>query len=153
MKKTVKIEILVMAAAVLAQSKIDKMQDKEKFALIRATHPIKRVSEDYAAFRKDALEKLKPEDYDALLAKEKAGQEYTAEESARVRKYNADVQECVGAELAREVEIDLPPLTEEGVVNLSSSNPEMPLGTVMELMTLLCGTEAAPAAGPDEAGE
>lgn len=141
MKKTVKTEILVMAAAVLAQVKIDKMQDKEKFALIRATRPVKKVAEEYQELRKDALERLKPDDYDALLAKEQAEQEFTPDEADRVRKYNADVEECVNAALAKEVELEFDPLTEDGVLNLSASNPEMPLGTVMELMTLFCDSD------------
>lgn len=142
MKKKAKTETVVMAASLLAQLKIDKMEDKEKFALIRATRRLKSVAEDYNAILRDAGERLKPHDFDALAAKEQSGQELTAEEQARVRRYNDDVEKCVRPELDREVELDFEPLTEDGVLNLSASNPEMPLGTVMELMGLLCVGDA-----------
>lgn len=138
MKKKVKTETLVMAAALLAQVNIDKMEAKEKSALIHATYRIRKATEDYNAILKDAGERLKPHDFDALAAKEQSGQELTAEEQARVRTYNGEVRKCVRPELDREVELDFEPLTEDGVLNLSRSNPQMPLGTVMELMSLLC---------------
>lgn len=141
MKKRVKTELAVMAARVLSNVKFDKMEDKEKFALLRALRPMKRVAEDYDGFVKDVSERLKPEEFDRLVAKEQSGQEYTTEESARVRKYNEDVRECLRTEEQKEVDLDFEPLSEEAVMRLAKSNPDMSVGTVSELMDLLVGRE------------
>ncbi len=146
MKKTVKTEKLIAAARVLGTAKIDKMQDKEKYALIRNLRAIKRVTDEYDALMKDASERLKPADFDALAAKEQAGEAYTPEEQATVRKYNADITACMQTELRKDAELTLESLADEAVVRLGSSNPDMPAGTVLELMELLCD-DAAPEAG------
>ena len=138
MKKTVKTGTAVMAVRILANAKIDKMEDNEKFQLIRALRPLKKAAADYDALLEEATTRLRPSDYDALLAKEQAGEKYTPEEEARVRKFNADVAGCMRTEEERDVELDFEPLDEEALVRFGSSNPDLPLGTLSELMDLLC---------------
>ena len=55
------------ACELIKKSKLTKMDDKDKFLVIKAIRALKPVSTEYQDFIKDAQEKLKDEEYDANL--------------------------------------------------------------------------------------
>lgn len=129
-KKTT--EQIVAAFRLINTAKISKMEDTEKFALIKAVKHLKKVGTDFDDFLKDAQERLKPEDFDKIAAKYQSKDELTADETAALNKYNKDVNECVQGELDKEVELDFEPLSEEALGRFIASNDF----TVAEIMTI-----------------
>ena len=135
MIKTTK-EKAIRAAQVLAGAKLDKTTKETKFAVIRLSAKLKRLSDEHDTLVKEAMERLRPADYEALAAKKP--DDYTPQEKETVRRYNDDIRECVEVELAKEIEIDALPLTEEEVVAIMDSNPEMTAGHAVAIMDALC---------------
>ena len=135
MIKTTK-EKAIRAAQVLAGAKLDKTTKETKFAVIRLSAKLKRLSDEHDTLVKEAMERLRPADYEALAAKRP--DDYTPEEQETVRRYNNDIRECVDAAEAKEIEIDALALTEEEVVAIMDSNPEMTAGHAVAIMDALC---------------
>lgn len=120
MKKTT--DQIVTAYRLIAAAKLGKMEDAEKFALIKAVRQLKKVAADFDDFLKDAQERLKPEGFDAIAGKMQADKELTPEETAKHIKYQKDISECLKDEVARENELDFEPFSEESLGRLIASN-------------------------------
>lgn len=121
-KKTIKADNVISAYRILNNAKLGKMEDAEKFALIKAVRQLKKVGTDFDDFLKDAQEKLKPENFEAIAGKVQNKEELTPEEAAKLNKYNADVTTCVKDELDKDVELTFAPLSEEAIGRLIASN-------------------------------
>lgn len=117
-----KTDNVVAAYRLINTAKISKMEDTEKFALIKVMKHLKKVATDFEDFFKDAQERLKPEGFDKIAAKYQAKEELTADETAALNKYNKDVADCVQSELEKEVELDFEPLSEEALGRFIASN-------------------------------
>ncbi len=150
MKKTVKTEKIIAAARVLGAVDTEKMEDKEQILLVPVGFRIKKIAEAYEAYQQEVIEKLRPKDFDALTAKEQAGEAFTPEEQERVRKYNTSVAECLRKEAEKEIELDFEPLSRQAILNLKKGTKGMNFGTMLELMELLC-EDAAEASAPETA--
>ena len=151
--KDMKVIDIVNAYNVLNAAKLAKMQDADKFTVIRAMRALKPIQTDYEAAVKDAQERLKPEDFDALQKKaadwnathkDKKLTDLTPEERATLdginaayRDYTAKVEECVKDLAEKEVSASYARLTEEAFGKLLEGNPEWDAGTAMLLMDVL----------------
>lgn len=128
--KTTK-EQAIMAYDTLAGAKLGKMKDGDKFAAVKIMRALKSTASDYRDYLKDASDKLKPEGFDELQ-----GRELTAEEQKVATKYQQDVSRCLSDELAKEIELDFTPLSEEGLKSLIDSN-DFTLGQIMTLQDVI----------------
>ena len=135
MIKTTK-EKAIRAAQVLAGAKLDKTTKETKFAAIRLSAKLKRLADEHDTLVKEAMERMRPADYEALAAKRP--DDYTPEEQETVRRYNDDIRECIEVELAKEIEFDVLPLTEEEVVAIMDSNPDMTVDHAVAIMDAFC---------------
>lgn len=124
-------------------AKLTKMTDsKAKFAIIRDNRQLKEVADGFEAFRKDALEKLKPEDFDEWSKKAQKWQgktATTADEQQEVgaintyfARYNSEVGKCLEDEYSKEHELELEKIDEAQFEQLCDSND----WTVEQCMTL-----------------
>lgn len=121
-KKVVKADNVISAYRIINDAKLGKMEDAEKFALIKAVRQLKKTATDFDDFLKDAQGKLKPDGLETIAAKMQAKEELTPEESAKVSKYNQDVANCVKDELDKDVELTFAPLSEDALGRLIASN-------------------------------
>ncbi|MDE7440641.1 MAG: hypothetical protein K2M69_00535 [Muribaculaceae bacterium] len=113
---------IVTAYRLLNNAKLSKMEDAEKFAVIKIARKLRKASADFDELVKDAQERLKPDNFDIIASKMQANKELTPEESAAVEKYNRDITACVREELEKEVEPDFEPISEEAFGRLIASN-------------------------------
>lgn len=113
---------IVASYRLINNAKLTKMEDAEKFALIKAARKLKKTATDFEDALKDTQERLKPEGFDAIAGKMQARQDLTPEESAKVGKYNTDVTACLKDELDREVELEFEPLSEDALERFIASN-------------------------------
>ena len=121
-KKVTKADNVISAYRILNNAKLGKMEDAEKFALIKAVRQLKKVGADFDDFLKDAQEKLKPESIEVIAVKVQGNEVLTPEESAALNKYNQDVSVCVKDELDKDVELTFAPLSEDALGRLVASN-------------------------------
>lgn len=113
---------IVTAYRLVNTAKLAKMEDAEKFALIKIVRQLKKVGTDFDDFLKDAQERLKPEKFDEIVGKLQSKEDLTTEEQNALNKYNKNVQDCLKDELEKEVELDFEPLSEEAIGRFISSN-------------------------------
>lgn len=113
---------IVTAYRLINTAKLGKMEDAEKFAIIKAVRQLKKVGTDFDDFLKDAQERLKPEGFDKIVGKIQSKEELASDEQSALDKYNKDVAECLSEELGKEIELDFEPLSEEAVGRFIASN-------------------------------
>lgn len=145
MKKTTK-EILD-AYVLLVNAKVTKMDDADKFKVIKALRPIRKIGNDFNDFKTVVLEKLKGENHDELAKmankwqKEKENTTLTEQEKIKVNsyfaEYNNKVTKCLKEELEKEHDLDDVNLTEEAFGQLVASN-DWTLGQIEIVENILC---------------
>lgn len=138
-KKKITVRKATVAYAALREINAAKLPSSDKgdlFAIIRATRALKAVAEAQKDFEKDAAERLRPADFDALMEKREQFASLSPEEqrdvAARFRAYDKAFTECVLPEQEKEVEIDaFDPLSDSAISAIASASDNMPLDTLL----------------------
>lgn len=149
-----KVKDIVEAYNVINSAKLTKMQDAEKFTLIKAMKALKPVKTQYEDFVKDAQEKLKDEAHEDWVKRaqewrEKHGEskpgDLTAEDVKEVtaineyfNAYNKKVDECVKEEADKDVRPEYARLSEEAFGKLLASNEDWNVEKAVMLSDLVC---------------
>ena len=157
---------IVNAYNVLNAAKLAKMQDADKFTVIRAMRALKPIQADYEAAVRDAQERLKPEDFDALQKKaadwnathkdkkltdlwnathkDKKLTDLTPEERATLdginaayRDYTDKVEQCVRDLAETEKTLDYTRLSQDAFGKLLESNPEWKMQEILGVADVL----------------
>ena len=134
--------------AVLNEAKLTKMEDADKFKVIKALRAIKPIAKGYEDFVEEAKNKLKADDHDKMTEKARAWNkdnqgkkvgELTQEEIDELNAinkyfsdYNSRVENCVKEEAEKEVELTFDKLNEEAFGKLVASN-DWTCGQIMAL--------------------
>ena len=121
---------VVNAFAALNGAKLAKMEDKEKFTLIKAMKvmkPVKRV-EEWRTKHADT----KPSDFTPAELKE------LNEINTYFNDYNKKVEECVKEEADKEVTPEYARLTEEAFGRLLASNDDWDVEKSLMVSEILC---------------
>lgn len=141
MKKTVKKETVMTVYNSLKGALVGSLEDRDKFAVVRAMRVLKPMAVEMEEFVGDAREKLKPEGFDE--AREKARkfdslpEQEKAELNALAEAYNDSVARCVSEELGKEVELELEPVGEEAVCVMGAAS-NFDISTIMTVQDVLC---------------
>lgn len=137
---------IVKAYRIINDAKLTKMEDADKFKVIKATRQLKPVAASFDEFVKEAQERLKPEGWDDMQKKARKWQEdgdkstLTVEERREINRYftdyNAKVEECVKEEAEKEPELTYEHLSEEAFGKFIASN-DYDVRTIIELENIL----------------
>lgn len=154
MKKNVKIQTIVEQYPTLDKASIGKMDVADRFVFIKALRPMKKISDDFNAFREDAVNRLKPENYDKIVetVSKFNSMDYAAMVDAMADKdvadalrangeFNSNIDKCLRDELEKEVELEFAPLSEDAFGKLMDSNSNWQAGVIMAIEDILCGKE------------
>lgn len=146
MKKTYKTMEIVAAYSKIKDAKLGKLEDEQKFAVIRIGKKLKQIAVDFEEFVQDAREKLKDEKFDEMQEKVQKWQGKTAQTddekievtaiNAYYNIYNKKVEECVKPEAEKEVEIDIEPLTEDAFMGFVSAN-DFSISEILDLENVI----------------
>jgi cytochrome c1 len=127
-------------------AKITKMDDADKFKVIKALRELKPIANDYDDFVMEAQEKLKDDDHDKKIEIARRWQHdgdkstLTEKEKFDLNKYfqtyQNKVSECVKMEAEKDNELKFEKLTEEAFSKLISSN-DFELGDILKLQDAL----------------
>lgn len=151
--KTMKTIDIVNAYNVLNAAKLTKLADADKFTVIRAMRQLKPVYTGYEDAVKDAQERLKPEDFDALQKraadwnathKDKQLKDLTPEERTTLegintafRDYTEKVEQCVRDIAETEKTLDYTRLSQDAFGKLLESNPEWKMQEILGVADVL----------------
>lgn len=143
---------LVAAYNILNDARLSKMEDEDKFKVIKNLRKMKKTATEYHSFVEDAQKKLQPEDFEEMnkKAQEWNGKHAGAKSSdlsdeERVefekineyfKEYSEKVEKCLKEEAEKEVEVDITPLSEEAFGKLVASN-DWACKDIMELLDVL----------------
>lgn len=137
---------IVKAYRIINDAKLTKMEDADKFKVIKATRQLKPVAASFDEFVKETQERLKPEGWDDMQKKARQWQEdgdkstLTVEERREINRYftdyNAKVEECVKEEAETEHELTYERLSEEAFGKFIASN-DYDVRTIIELENIL----------------
>lgn len=138
---------IIEAYTLLKNGKITKMDDADKFKLIKALRPMKKINEEFDSFRTDVMEKLKGDNHDEMIERaqkwQQEGEKTTLSEQERIEinsyftEYNEKVTNCLKEEIEKEHELDDIKLTDDAISKLIASN-DWTLGQVESVMDMLC---------------
>lgn len=117
-------------------SKIPAADRSDLFAIIRATRAFKAVADAQTDFEKDVAERLKPENFDTLIAKRNVYNTLPPEEQREVAEalmaFDKAFTECVKPEQEKEVEIDVfEPLSESAVASIAAASDNLTMETLL----------------------
>ena len=145
---------VVNAFAALNGAKLAKMDDKEKFTLIKAMKVLKPIKNDYEDFVKDAREKLKGDNHEEMVKRVEEWRtkhndtkpaDFTAAELKELNEintyfndYNKKVEECVKEEADKEVSPEYVRLSEDAFGRLLTSNDDWDVENMMLAAEVLC---------------
>lgn len=142
---------VIDAYETLASAKRSKMEADDRRAIHKILWPMKKVADDFAGYRKEAVRNLQPENYDSIVGRinrfnamteaerEKALTQKEYVDALRANlEFNNEITKTLDEERAKEMELDFEPLAEEAYDRLLDSNPDWDLGTDIELRDILC---------------
>ena len=129
---TKKVDNIVSLYGILKEAKLTKLADADKYTIIKILRKLRPTAEKFEEDKKDASERLKPENWEDIIAKaqqwQKEGEETTLTEeekkeiNAVIIKYENSVRECIIEELNTEVEVDMPTISDAVFEKLMASN-------------------------------
>ena len=138
---------IVTAYRTINAAKLTKMDDADKYRVIKAIREMKPVVESFDSFVSDARERLKPEDFDTMQKKAEQWQKdgdattLTVEERVELNhhfeEYHEKVEECVREESEKEIELKFVRLSEEAFCKLMASNPDWDVKTTVQVEEVL----------------
>lgn len=141
-----KTEIIVDAYRKINDSKLSKMDDKDKFVMIKVMRAMKPVAAAFEDFVKDAQEKLKDDEFDQMQKDAREWQEkgeectFSEEKKKSVNRYFSDyykkVNDCVKEESEKENELTFDRLSEDAFGKFIASN-DFDVKTIMALEDIL----------------
>lgn len=116
----------------LNDSKLTKMEDKDKFIVIKAVRKFKPIAADFEDLKKDVQEKLKGENFEEMQKKalqwNEEGDKTTLTEDERKEvnmffyEFNKNVKECLKEETEKKHELEYEKLSEDAFGKFISSN-------------------------------
>lgn len=123
---------IVKAYRIINEAKLTKMEDADKYKVIKAIRAMKPIATSFEDFTKDAQERLKGEEFANMQKKaeqwQKEGEKTTLTMDERIAinrfftDYNKRVEECVKDEAEKEVSPEYGRLSEEAFSKLIGSN-------------------------------
>lgn len=118
--KKISTEKILSVYNLINDAKLTKMDDEDKFRMIKIIRVLKPVATNFEDFKKDASEKLKGENHEEMLEKaqkwQTEGEKTTLTEAERIEinkyftDYNNKIVECLKDEAKKENELDYEPL-------------------------------------------
>lgn len=131
-KKEMTTDTVKSVYKLLNDSKLTKMEDKDKFIVIKAVRKFKPIAADFEDLKKDVQEKLKGENFEEMQKKalqwNEEGDKTTLTEDERKEvnmffyEFNKNVKECLKEETEKKHELEYEKLSEDAFGKFISSN-------------------------------
>jgi hypothetical protein len=115
--------------ALVDVAKLTKLEDGDKFKVIKACKVMKPIYEELHNFRQDTLKKLADENHDKMVevfeewrSNLKNPNDEQKKSIEYINEYNKKVDECLSEEFNKEVEVTWEKLSEDGLKKFVASN-------------------------------
>lgn len=131
-----KAERITLAYEILQSAKLGKLDNKEKIEVLKVANKLKPVATALIDFRKDAIERLKPDGFDEISNKVAMGGRLTPAESLIFNQVDKSVGECVKEVGEKEHEIKFTALKDSLLGKVFESN-DYTVGQMIALQEII----------------
>lgn len=136
------LQTIVEGTRMLDKCTLKGVDSKERHTILRAMRIFKPIAEDFEGFIKTCQEKLKDEDVQKVEEKAKNWANLSEEERVQVNNiwngYQKSIEDCVGEELRKEIELTpYDRLTEDGFNQLLDANQDWTVNQILVIESLL----------------
>lgn len=140
-----KTEQVVAVYKLINESKLTKMEDADKFKIIKIMRAMKPIATSYEDFQKDAQEKLKDDNFEVMQKRAqdlqsnegKGSPEEFREVNAYYEKYYKALNDCLKSELEKENDFTYEKLSEDAFGKYLASN-DFKMDEILKIEEAVC---------------
>lgn len=117
-----KVGQIVNAYRALDKATVSELTAEERISVVKAMKVMRTTSKDFESFVEDLREKFKSENLEAIIRKIQEGKGLTEYEVKEFNEYNIPVSSAIREEEEKEVNIDIPKVSEDAIVKMIGEN-------------------------------
>lgn len=106
----------------LKEAEVSEIEVSERLVIVRIMKAARPFADEFDNFVNDLREKFKTQNMDTIVQKIQQNKGLTEAEAEEFMRFNTPVSTAIAEERERDVEVELPKLSEESVVKLIGEN-------------------------------
>lgn len=117
-----KVGKIVNAFRALEKATVSDLTAEERISVVKAMKAMRTTTKEFESFVKDLREKFKSENLEAIIRKIQEGKGLTEDEVKTFNEYNIPVSAAIREEEDKEVELDIPKVSEDAIIKMIGEN-------------------------------
>lgn len=117
-----KVGKIVNAFRALEKATVSDLTAEERISVVKAMKAMRTTTKEFESFVEDMREKFKSENLEAIIRKIQEGKGLTEDEVKTFNEYNIPVSAAIREEEEKEVELDIPKVSEDAIIKMIGEN-------------------------------
>ena len=117
-----KVGKIVNAFRALEKATVSDLTAEERISVVKAMKAMRTTTKEFESFVEDLREKFKNENLEAIIRKIQEGKGLTEDEVKTFNEYNIPVSSAIREEEEKEVNLDIPKVSEDAIVKMIGEN-------------------------------
>lgn len=117
-----KVGKIVNAYRALEKATVSDLTAEERISVVKAMKAMRTTTKEFESFVEDLREKFKSENLEAIIRKIQEGKGLTEDEVKTFNEYNIPVSAAIREEEDKEVELDIPKVSEDAIIKMIGEN-------------------------------
>lgn len=117
-----KVGKIVNAYRALEKATVSDLTAEERISVVKAMKAMRTTTKEFESFVVDLREKFKSENLEAIIRKIQEGKGLTEDEVKTFNEYNIPVSAAIREEEEKEVELDIPKVSEDAIIKMIGEN-------------------------------
>lgn len=117
-----KVGKIVNAYRALEKATVSDLTAEERISVVKAMKVMRATTKEFESFVEDLREKFKSENLEAIIRKIQEGKGLTEDEVKTFNEYNIPVSAAIREEEDKEVELDIPKVSEDAIIKMIGEN-------------------------------
>ena len=117
-----KVGKIVNAFRALEKATVSDLTAEERISVVKAMKVMRATTKEFESFVEDLREKFKSENLGAIIRKIQEGKGLTEDEVKTFNEYNIPVSAAIREEEDKEVELDIPKVSEDVIIKMIGEN-------------------------------
>lgn len=113
---------IVNAFRALEKATVSDLTAEERISVVKAMKAMRTTTKEFESFVEDLREKFKSENLEAIIRKIQEGKGLTEDEVKTFNEYNIPVSAAIREEEDKEVELDIPKVSEDAIIKMIGEN-------------------------------
>ena len=117
-----KVGKIVNAYRALEKATVSDLTAEERISVVKSMKAMRTTTKEFESFVEDLREKFKNETLEAIIRKIQEGKGLTEDEVKTFNEYNIPVSAAIREEEEKEVNLDIPKVSEDAIVKMIGEN-------------------------------